>query len=75
MTAPKADPLDDVRRSDDQKESPAGIRVFAREQNASHPEDHEVPTDILETLSMPDAADIEINFTRPLSYPRPAIFD
>lgn len=45
------------------------------EQNAVRPEDHEVPPDILAALSMPEAADVEIDFTRPPSYPCPAPFD
>ncbi len=35
-------------------------------------DDRETPADILST---PDAADIAIDFTRPASYPRPAVFD
>jgi hypothetical protein len=75
MTAPEVHPRDDVCRSDDRKESSAVGKASAQEQSALNPEARECRQAFSEILSMPEAADIEIDFTRPPSYPRPAIFD
>ncbi len=76
MTELETHPRNNGHRSEeDRKELPAAGEGATQVQNAVRPENHEVPPDILVALSTPEAADVEIDFTRPPSYPRPATFD